>query len=253
MMSQTPAKPKGTALVTGGTRGIGRALSVALARDGYSVIAGYARDREAAAELTQLARQEGLTITAVRADLRDPSQTAELVQAVRHDSHVLAAFVHAAASGVHKPVEKLTSKHLSWTLETNVVPVQDLFRELLPLMQAGSRILGITSSGATHALSCYAAVGASKAALEALFRHYARELAPQGIIVNLICPGLVETEGWAALPDARSRTESALRTTPTRRLTTPQDVAALAIFLCSESARQIVGQTIVVDGGHRLS
>jgi len=160
--------------------------------------------------------------------------------------------VHCAASGVHREAAALTPRHLSWTLSLNVVGAHRAVYELLPLMPSGGRIIGISSMGATRAVEYYAAVGASKGALEALFRHYARELAPRGIAVNLVSPGLVLTDVVEALPECERRTMGAQARTPTGRLTTPEDVAGIVRFLCTPAGAQIVGDTIVVDGGRRL-
>jgi enoyl-[acyl-carrier protein] reductase III len=98
----------------------------------------------------------------------------------------------------------------------------------------------------------YAAIGASKGALEALFRHYARELAREGIIVNLVCPGMVKTDIVKVFPEIEELLEKTLEYTPTGELTRPDQVAALVSYLCSEQASQIVGQTLVIDGGKGL-
>jgi enoyl-[acyl-carrier protein] reductase III len=241
------------ALVTGGTRGIGRAITLGLARAGYRVVAVYARNRAAASALAELALEEGLDILPVRADLTDTDHLSVLLHRLKEITSDLEVVIHSAASGVHRTVYELSAKQLAWTLETNVTAFHRLMHELLPLMGKGGRVLGITSSGASRTLPFYTAVGASKGALDALFRHYARELAPRGISVNLICPGFTVTEATAALPESDTRQSTALSETPTGSLTIPEDVASVVLFLCSSAAKQIVGQTIVIDGGHSLN
>ena len=113
-------------------------------------------------------------------------------------------------------------------------------------------MIGVTSSGGTRVIPYYAAVGSSKGAMESLFRHYAFEWAPRDIAVNCVCPGLVLTDAVEAFPDKESRSQRALESTPTGKLTIPEDVAQLVGFLCSPFASQIVGQTIVIDGGKTL-
>lgn len=240
------------AIVTGGTRGIGRAVSLRLAREGWGVRAVYARDREAARALEAEAAAAGVDLRALRADLTDPERVRSCAEELLRDGGRIDALVHSAASGVHRPVGELTPRHLAWTMAVNVFGFHALLRELLPHMGAGARLVGITSLGATRASSRYAAVGASKGALDALFRHYARELAPRGIGVNLVCPGLVLTGALEAFPDKDARIAAALERTPSGRLTTPDDVAGAVAFLCGPDAAQIVGATLVVDGGRSL-
>jgi len=242
-----------TAIVTGGTRGIGRAVSMALARSGCTVYALYVRNHGAAQALRQEASDGGFRIHCIQADLTDDGHLRRAVDLINSETDCIDLLVHAAASGVHRPALELTAKHLLWTFDVNVVGIHRLIRAVAPTMHRGGAIVGLTSSGGSHALSCYAAVGASKGALEALFRHYAQELAPRGIAVNLVCPGIVLTEALDAFPDRDRRIDSALSMTPSGRLTTPEDVAAAVLFACSEGARQIIGQTIVVDGGRRLT
>jgi len=162
--------------------------------------------------------------------------------------------VHCAASGVHRETTKLTMKQMMWTFDVNVFSFHSLLIELIPMIPAGGRIIGLSSFGATHVFSSfYGAVGSSKGALESLFRHYARELAPRGIAVNIVCPGMVETDAINAFPDKIDQMESAIEITPTGKLATPDDVAGVVLFFASSiAAGQIIGQTINVDGGRSL-
>lgn len=248
-----PGTGEKVALVTGGTRGIGLAISLALAGAGYRVYAVYARNTQAAHSLSDQAKKSRLDICCLRANLADDEGRALCLNTIKAETNHVEVIVHCAASGVHRETTKLTAKHMRWTFDVNVVSIQALLLELIPMMPAGGRIVGLTSFGATHATSLtYAAVGSSKAALEALFRHYARELAPRGISVNLVSPGLVDTQAIDAFPDKAYQIKTALEMTPTGRLTTPDDVAGVVLFACSEAASQIVGQTIYVDGGRCL-
>jgi enoyl-[acyl-carrier protein] reductase III len=245
------------AVVTGGTRGIGRAVSIQLAREGARVLALFARDKAAAQDLMTAAQNEGLDIQTVRGDLTHDVKFAEVVTqieslAASSNGPQIDILVHCAASGVHRNAMELTLKHMNWTFDVNVFAIHRLIQALIDKMPRGSRIIGLTSSGGTRVIPYYAAVGASKGALESLFRHYAYELAPRGIAVNSVCPGLVLTDAIDAFPDTEQRTQKALQTTPTGRLTTPEDVAHVVQFLCHELSAQIVGQTLVIDGGKTL-
>ncbi len=114
-------------------------------------------------------------------------------------------------------------------------------------------IITITSPGSTRVVPAYGVVGLSKAVVESMTRYLAAELAPKGIIVNTISPGLVETDAVTAMPvDTQTTLEHARRRNPTRRLVTPQDVGRVAAFLCSDAAEMIVGQTLMLDGGFSL-
>lgn len=241
-----------SAIVTGGTRGIGRAVSLELARRGYRVWALYARDRQAATDLESLAAESGLAIRTLKGDLSRSDDLETIAGELRSQSDSFEAIVHSAASGVHRPTPELTAKHLRWTFEINVVAAQSLINGLLPMLRPGARIVGITSAGGTRVIPYYGAVASSKGALEALFRHYAVDLAPRGIAVNLVCPGMVMTDAVDAFPDRDTRLEACLKDTPTGRLTTPEEVANLVGFLVSPAASQIIGQTLIMDGGKCL-
>lgn len=239
-------------LITGGTRGVGRAIALEFARAGALVLANYVRDQKAADELQAVAAQEKLQIQCCRADISSEPGTKQLVDLVASQTQTLAGFVHCAATGVHRPIEKLTLRHFDWTYALNVRAFFNLVNQLLPRFGAGSTILAISSEGAARAVTQYALVGSSKGALESMVRHFATELAPRGIRVNALAPGTVMTDAWKVLPDAEARLAEAARRTPLQRLVTLEEVGRVAHFLCSEAASGIIGQTLVVDGGARI-
>ncbi|MCC6231105.1 MAG: SDR family oxidoreductase [Verrucomicrobiales bacterium] len=240
-------------LVTGGTRGIGRAISLRFARAGASVLANYVRDTQAADALRQEAQDAGLALETVRADLTSEKGLATLVAEVQSRFPSLSCIVHAAATGVHKPLDQLTLRHLDWTFALNVRACFELVKQLLPSFAPGGTVLGVSSEGARHAVPHYTVVGASKGALEAMLRHLAAELAPRGIRVNLLAPGSIATDAWKAMPDAASRLATEATRTPLGRLCTPEEVACAAQFLCSDAASGLVGHTLIVDGGAAIA
>jgi enoyl-[acyl-carrier protein] reductase III len=253
MMENNPKTAK-VALVTGGTRGIGKATSLALAAAGYRVYAIYVRNRQAAQALAQEAAAGSMDIRCLRADLTDEEGRASCIKTIRSETDRIDVIVHCAASGVHRETTKLTRKQMTWTFEVNVFSFHSLLVELIPMIPKGGRIIGLSSFGATHVFSSfYGAVGSSKGALESLFRHYARELAPRGIAVNIVCPGMVVTDAIDAFPDKEDQMKSAIDITPSGKLATTGDVAGVVMFFaCSDAAGQIIGQTINVDGGRSL-
>ncbi len=241
-----------TAVITGGTRGIGRSVSLKLARMGAKVLALYGRDSKSAQELESQAKSENLNIVCIKGDLCNEDKFAAVVEKIKSETKFVDILVHCAASGVHRDALDLTLKHLRWTFEINVFAIHHLLQNLVDIMPQGSRVIGVTSSGGTRVIPYYAAVGSSKGALESLFRHYAFELAPKGIGVNLVCPGLVLTDAVDAFPDREARVEKTKNATPTGTLVTPEDVAETIAFLCEPRSSQIIGQTIVLDGGKTL-
>ena len=236
-------------LVTGGTRGIGQAISLQFARSGAAVIANYVRGQAAAEALQAQAEKEQLHITVCRADLTAAKGLDDLENAVVGLGGNLHGLVHCAATGVHKAFEELTLRHYDWIFALNVRAFFDLVRRLLPRFASDASIVAVSSQGAVRAVPAYSVVGASKGALEALARHLAVELAPRGIRVNILAPGAIATEAWVAMPNGEDRLAELARRTPVRRLCTPEEVALAAQFLCSDAARTVIGHTLVVDGG----
>lgn len=238
--------------VAGGTRGIGQAISIQLARAGGRVLAGYVRNEASALELTQSAARSNLEIATVRADLTSPNGLKALDEALDRTEGMLDGLIFCAATGAHRPFEQLELRHYDWTFSLNVRAFVDLTKRCLPRFSPKAGIVVISSQGATRVVPAYSFVGASKGALEALARHMAVELAPRGVRVNILCPGAVRTSAWEAFPDAESRLSELTQKTPLGRLATPEDVANAAHFLLSDAASSITGQTLVVDGGAGL-
>lgn len=244
-----PYALSGRILVTGGTRGIGRAISLYFARSGASVTANYLRDERAADELKAMAEKEALPIEFCRADLTKPKGLEQVERCIQDAGGSITGLVHCAANGVHRTISELNVRHFDWTFSLNVRAFFELMQVLMNLFSAQSSVVVISSIGARRALPYYSLVGASKGALESLARHLAVELMPRGIRVNVLAPGMVATDVWKAIPDAERRIAAATNRTPTRRLVTPEEVASAAHFLCSQASSGMVGQTLVVDGG----
>jgi enoyl-[acyl-carrier protein] reductase III len=234
-------------LVTGGSRGIGKAIALHFARLGASRVAiGYLRSDAAAEQTAEELAALGAEPVLVRGNVssaRVLEQVAEL--------GALDVLVHNAASGVIRPALETEDKHWDWTLGANARALLALARVAAPLMPAGSSIVGISSLGAQRVLENYTLVGTSKAALEALVRYLAVELAPRGIRVNAVSAGVVDTGALEHFPN-RDEMLTLGAQNPVGRLVTPEDVAAAVAFLCSPPAEMIRGQTLVVDGGYSL-
>ena len=157
-----------TILITGGTRGIGQAISLRFARAGATVIANYLRDEKAAENLKAIATEESLAIALCRADLTSERGLEQLERSLEERGPHLSGLVHCAATGIHRPIEELTERHFDWTFNLNVRAFFKLIKLLLGRFSKGSSIVAVSSWGALRALPCYSLVGSSKGALEAL-------------------------------------------------------------------------------------
>jgi enoyl-[acyl-carrier protein] reductase III len=244
-------------LVTGSGRGIGRAIAVNFARQGADVVVNYFRNRtpaeETAAEITSLGRRA----LVVKANVGKLEEINVLFERTEGEFGALDIMVCNAASGYNRPVMEQRPKGWNWTMNINARSLLFAAQHAVPLMErrGGGAIVSITSSGSTRVLPDYVVVGASKAALEALTRYLAIELAPKNIVVNAVSPGIVLTEAIQHFDSIRSDedlVERAKSLTPAGRLVTPEDVAEVVSFLCSPAAAMIRGQIIVVDGGYTL-
>jgi enoyl-[acyl-carrier protein] reductase III len=236
-----------TVIVTGGSRGIGKAIALRLARDGAARVAiGYFRSDTAAEETADELRALGAEPILVRGNVTS-SRVAEQVAALGP----VDVLVHNAATGVLRPALDTEDKHWDWTLNANARALLSLTRVVAPTMASGSSIVAISSLGSGRVLENYTLVGTSKAALEALVRYLAVELAPRGIRVNAVSAGVVETGALEHFPNREEMLASGAGN-PVGRLVTPADIAGVVSFLCSPDAEMIRGQTVVIDGGWSL-
>ncbi|MHC4550583.1 MAG: enoyl-[acyl-carrier-protein] reductase FabL [Planctomycetota bacterium] len=238
------------ALVTGGSRGIGRAICKCLAEHGARVCFNYLRNREAAAQAVKEIAAVGPEPLEVRANVADAEHIERLFAAVRENFGRLDILVSNAALGVLKPVTQLREKDWRWTMDINARALISLARHAIDLMgERGGSIVAVSSLGATHAIPFYGAVGASKAALEALVRHLAIENAGSGVRVNVVSGGAVDTDALKFFPNREEILEDSLKRTPAGRLVAPEDMADAVLFLVSDLAQMIHGHTLIVDGG----
>ena len=256
------------ALVTGASGDIGQAICRLLASAGAEVGLAYFSDHERARAIAaELAGLRARPPAVFRVNLGDAQSSATFLAEVRARLERVDILVHNAASGVFRGVRELTTRHLDWAMDVNAKSLFSLVQALLkgqadsdgdgdgrrgPLLSRGSAIVALSSLGAVRAIPQYAAVAASKAALEAIARHLALELGPAGVRINVVSPGLVQTRALEHFPNRAELVEVASRRTPLGRLTTPEDVANVVGFLCSDAAAMVHGQTLHVDGGYSI-
>jgi enoyl-[acyl-carrier protein] reductase III len=245
------------ALVTGSGRGIGRAIALRLAQDGADVLVNYVHNQAPAEEVVLQIRNMGRKSIAVRANVGKVEDITRLFETLVQNFDRLDILVNNAASGFNRPA--LQQKETGWDFTMNVNARSALFTAQLavPIMQKnnGGVIINISSPGSNRVMPDYVAVGASKAALEALTRYLAVELAPLNIVVNAVAPGLVQTDAlrhFSILGD-NSVLLQAIKNTPAGRLVEPEDIAGVIAFLCGPAATMIRGQVLIVDGGYTLS
>lgn len=240
------------ALVTGGSRGIGRAVALRFAENGVDVVVNYVRHRRDAEATVAAIEEKGVRCLAVKANVSMEEDVVRMYDEIREKYDRLDILVSNAASGVLKPAMELTHRHWDWAMDINARALLTLAQHAVPMMPAGGRIMAVSSIGAVRAVPNYTVVGASKAALESLVRHLAVELGPKNILVNTISAGVVDTDALKKFPNRDDIIGVSLERTPLGRLTTPEDVADLALFLCSDLSGMIHGQTLVVDGGYAI-
>ncbi len=244
-------------LVTGSGRGIGRAIALHFAQQGADVIVNYFRNRAPAEETVRDIEKLGRRVLLVKADVGDINDINRMFDEVEREFGGLDIFIHNAASGYNRPAMEQKPKGWDWTMNINARALLFAAQRAVPLMgkHGGGKIVSISSQGSTRVMQDYVVVGASKAALEALTRYLGVELISKRINVNAVSPGVVETDAlkhFSVMENREGLLQQIAADIPAGRLIDPQDVANVVAFLCSSESSMIVGQTIVVDGGHML-
>ena len=241
------------ALVTGASRGIGRAIAAKLASAGCDVAVNYYNSADEAEALCAEIRALGRRACALQASVGIPESVDEMFgELAKHFDH-LDIVVSNAASGVLKPALEMNLKHWRWCLETNAFALELLAQRAVPMMPPGGRIIALSSLGAARAMPNYGFIGASKAALESLVRTLAQELGPKQIRVNTVSAGVVDTDALRYFPNREELLANFAHRTPAGPVLTPQDVAGAVYLLCLPEAAMITGHTLMVDGGFAIS
>jgi len=244
---------KKIALVTGASRGIGRAIALKLAGAGCDVAIIYHTSQDEAEAVASEISAQGRRTLAIQADVSDPGSVAEAFKAFREQFDHLDIVVSNAAIGVLRPALELTLKHWRRCMETNALALNLLAQEAVPLMGGGGCMIGLSSLGASRAIPHYAFIGASKAALESVARSLAQELGPRHIRVNTVSAGVVDTDALKYFPNREQLLAEYARRTPAGPTLTPEHVADAVYLLCLPEAAMITGHTLVVDGGFCIS
>jgi enoyl-[acyl-carrier protein] reductase III len=241
------------ALVTGASRGIGRACALRLADAGANVILNFVTSQGAAMHTAEEVVARGSQALVVKADVSEEDDVRSMLEFIGTQVGRLDILVSNAASGGFRPLLASTPRHFDAVMHTNVLPTIALVQAAMPLLQRShgrAKVVAISSHGAQLALPYYGLIGSSKAALESLVRHLALELGPQGVNVNIVRAGLVETDSTRRLPGSdqmfAGRTERGLTG---ERVLEADDVANAVIWLASPLADLVQGATITVDGG----
>ncbi len=240
------------ALVTGAVRGFGRAISLRLADEGVKVVVNYRRSKADALAVVEEIQKRGGQAIAVRADVGKEDSLDKMFEIIRSECSQLNIVVANAAFGVPGTLVGSTAKHWDVTLAACARSLLDMTKRAMPLMNGYGRIISITSDGGQRVIPGYGVVGPAKAALESITRGLAVELAPQGILVNGVLAGLADTKSSRSIPGADAVLGHAQFHTPRGRMISPDDVARVVTFLCSNEADMICGQFITVDGGRNI-
>ncbi|NLY93759.1 MAG: 3-oxoacyl-[acyl-carrier-protein] reductase [Myxococcales bacterium] len=237
------------ALVTGGSRGIGRAISVALARAGAFVVVNYRGNEAAAHETLEEIRKAGGDGAILGFDVADPAAVDEAIQGIveRHGS--LDILVNNAGLAIDQLLMRVKPEEIDKTFATNVAgAIYCAKAAIRPMMRKKhGRIIQISSVVAESGNPGQVVYSASKAALIGMTKTLAREYASRGITVNTVTPGFIETDMTANLPEAAR--QGILAQTPVGRIGRPEEVAAAVLFLASDEASYVTGQTLGVNGG----
>ena len=238
-----------SALITGSSRGIGRAVARELAHQGWAVGINYLTRRDKAQELVEELTEEGCQAAAFQADVADGAAVEEMVRQLTQTFGPVELVVNNAGVAGQSLFQDISDEMWNRYLAVNLGGARNTIKAVLPHMSSEKRgcIVNISSIWGQRGASCEVAYACTKAAIIALTRSLAMELAPSGIRVNCVAPGVINTDMVQVL--GQDTLDDLARETPLGRLGTPEDIAAAAAFLASERAGFITGQVLTVDGG----
>ncbi|RYM04960.1 SDR family oxidoreductase [Sporolactobacillus sp. THM7-7] len=240
------------ALITGSSRGIGKETALKFAAEGADILIHYRREDEAAEQTAEAVRQLGRQALLFKADLGSPEEIDAMFDYVQSEWGQLDILIANAAATAFKTILEIKRHHLEKTYQVVVNSTLQAVQRAVPLMESrAGRVITVSSMGSDFTLPRYANLGSAKAALESLTRYFATELGPKGITANCISPGVVETDSLTFYAGDRFKAfkNGVISKTPLGRLTQPDDVANLSLFLASDASAFLTGQVIRLDGG----
>ena len=242
-------------LITGGTKGIGRAIALAFAEPGVDVFLNYAGDDDAAGEARAQVEAQGARCHVIKRDVGTPEGARSVLAHVTERVERLDQLVHCAVRAIPKPALDCDADDFTAAVNLNGTALLYLVQAADPLLVRGSTVFFLTSRGGRTVVPNYAAIGVAKALAESLVRYLASELAPRGIRINCVAPGVVDTDAVRALfgDQASEIVKHAAETNPSGRGVHDEDYTSVIRFLARPEAAFVQGQTIFINGGHYLA
>lgn len=241
------------ALVTGGSRGIGKACALKFAEAGADVVVNYVTARAAATEVAEQIAAMGRRAYVVKADVSEEDDVHCMIDFINENVGQLDILLSGAATGGFRPLLAATARNFEMAMQTNVLALLRLVQAAMPLLERGphrGKVVAISSHGSHKALPMYGLIGGSKAALESIVRHLTLEVGDRGVNVNVVKAGLVDTDSTRRIPNFEQMFAAQIdHTMVGSRLLTAEDVANVVLFLSSPLSDMIQGETITVDGG----
>ena len=236
-----------TALVTGASRGIGKAIAIELAKQGADVVVNYSRDEESAMGVVEEIKKIGCKGIAIKADVSNFDDVANMFRIIKEKFGKIDVLVNNAGITMDKTLRKMTQEEWNKVIDVNLTSVYNVTKNALPLMQKNSRVINISSIVGLYGNFGQTNYAASKAGIIGFTKSLAKELGKHGITVNAVAPGFIESEMTKKIPFLRRKIIEWL--VPLKRVGQPEEVAHAAVFLASDCADYITGQVLSVSGG----
>lgn len=246
-----PLKNK-VSLVTGSSRGIGKAIAIKLASLGSDVIINYVKNEKKALEVVQEIESMGCKSIHLKADIGEADQIKDMFKQIKEKFGKIDILINNAAFGALGPAMRIGKFTWNMTMNLNTGGLLLCTQQAVKLMDNGGRIINISSLGSQRCIPDYMPIGTAKAAIETMTKYLACELMEKNIYVNAVSGGFIDTEALDIFKNIENLKEECINKTPGGRLGTSEDIAKIVAFLCQEDSNWIVGQTIIADGGMSL-